>query len=104
MVWLTNSARIPLYQEGHLLRLGAEFDKVEDLSSPVRVVWNTSTLLTMAGTQPSNKGNNTMTRTELQRWALRMNAASLTRATTAEEFEHYSKWLAVYLRNLGVSL
>ena len=48
--------------------------------------------------------DNTMTKTELQRWALRMNAASLTRATTAEEFEHYSKWLAVYLRNLGVSL
>lgn len=45
-----------------------------------------------------------MTKTELQRWALKMNAASLTRATTAEEFEHYSKWLAVYLRNLGVSL
>jgi hypothetical protein len=95
---------MPLSQERHLLRLGAEFDEIYKLSSPVRGDWNTSTLLTMAGTQPSNKGNNTMTNTELQRWALRMNAASLSRATTAEEFEHYSKWLAVYLRNLGVSL
>jgi hypothetical protein len=104
VVWLTNSARIPVYQERHLLRLGAEFDKVDELSSPVRVVWNTWVLLTMGGTQPNNQRNNTMTKTELQRWALRMNAASLSRATTAEEFEHYSKWLAVYLRNLGVSL
>ena len=45
-----------------------------------------------------------MSKTDLQRWALRMNAQSLARSTTPEEFEHYSRWLAVYLRNLGVGL
>lgn len=41
---------------------------------------------------------------DLQRWAARMNAQSLASSTTDEEFEHFAKWLVVYLRNLGVSL
>ena len=43
-----------------------------------------------------------MTKNEMQRWALRMNAQSLANSQSQQEFDHYAKWLVVYLRNLGV--
>lgn len=43
-----------------------------------------------------------MDRIEMQKWALRQNARSLVNSRSPEEFDHFARWLVVYLRNLGV--
>ena len=89
-------------------------DQIQKFSFSVEVVWNTTDLLTSAGwnTAVKQRKSNTMNHQNTQsgiqsrEWrtfALRNIASALAIETDPQKFENLSKWLVIYLDQVGVS-